>query len=142
MPGCPSVSETSEVEVTVRLLLVEDLVQIQSVLLDLLATIGDFKLVTTHSTEAEANLWIDENPGGWDLAIIDLVLEQGTGLSVVARARNRPPTSKVVVFSDYATAGIRKHCLKLGADAAFQKGEDLHAFLAYCSALAHPQGAS
>ena len=61
---------------------------------------------------------------------------------MVARARNRPSTNKVVVFSDYATAGIRKHCLKLGADAAFQKGEDLHAFLAYCSALAHPQGAS
>lgn len=122
----------------VRLLLVEDLPQMQGVVLDLLATVGDFRLVKIVSTEAEANLWIDENPGGWDLAVVDLILEQGTGLGVVARARNRPPASKVVVFSDYATEGIRKHCLKLGADAAFQKGEDLHAFLAYCSALANP----
>lgn len=128
--------------VPVKLLLVEDLPQMQGVVLDLLATVGDFQLVGIQSTEAEANLWIDENPGGWDLAIIDLILEQGTGLGVVARARKRPPTSKVVVFSDYATEGIRQHCLKLGADAAFQKGEDLHAFLAYCSALAHPQAES
>lgn len=126
----------------VRLLLVEDLPQMQGVVLDLLATVGDFQLVRILSTEAEANLWIDENPGGWDLAVIDLILEQGTGLGVVARARNRQPASKVVVFSDYATEGIRKHCLKLGADAAFQKGEDLHAFLAYCSALAHPRAES
>jgi DNA-binding NarL/FixJ family response regulator len=120
------------------LLLVEDLPQMQGVVLDLLATVGDFRLVTILSTEAEANLWLDENPGGWDLAVVDLILEQGTGLGVVARARNRPPASKVVVFSDYATEGIRKHCLKLGADAAFQKSEDLQGFLAFCSALAHP----
>lgn len=126
----------------VRLLLVEDLPLMQGVVLDLLATVGDFELVQSVSTEAEANLWIDENAGKWDLALIDLILEQGTGLGVVARARNRPPGSKVVVFSDYATEGIRKHCLKLGADAAFQKGEDLQRFLAYCSALAHPDEGS
>lgn len=126
----------------VKLLLVEDLPQMQGVVLDLLGTVGDFELVHAASTEAEANLWLDENPGQWDLAVIDLILEQGTGLGVVARARERPAGSKVVVFSDYATEGIRKHCLKLGADAAFQKGEDLHAFLAFCSAVAHPGSVS
>jgi DNA-binding NarL/FixJ family response regulator len=128
------------VEVPVKLLLVEDLPQMQGVVLDLLATVGDFQLVQALSTEAEANLWLEENEGGWDLAVIDLILEQGTGLGVVAKARNRPAASKVVVFSDYATEGIRKHCIKLGADAAFQKGEDLQAFLAFCGALAHPPG--
>ncbi|MFC5497221.1 response regulator [Caenimonas terrae] len=121
-----------------KLLLVEDLPQVRGVVLDLLATVGDFQLVHSVSTEAEANLWIEENEGKWDLAVIDLILEQGTGLGVVAKARNRPAGSKVVVFSDYATEGIRKHCVKLGADAAFQKGDDLQAFLAFCGALAHP----
>lgn len=121
----------------VRLLLVEDLPQMQGVVLDLLATVGDFQLVMAVATEAEANLWLDENPGKWDLAVIDLILEQGTGLGVVARARHRPPGSKVVVFSDYASDGIRKHCIRLGADAAFQKG-DLNAFLDFCGALARP----
>lgn len=126
----------------VKLLLVEDLPQMQGVVLDLLATVGDFELVQSVSTEAEANLWLDENAGAWDLAVIDLILEQGTGLGVVARARTRPPRSKVVVFSDYATEGIRKHCLKLGADAAFHKGDDLQGFLAFCGAVAHPGNGS
>jgi DNA-binding NarL/FixJ family response regulator len=126
--------------VTVRVLLVEDLPQMQGVVVDLLSTVGDFVLVKAVSTEAEANLWLDENPEGWDLAIVDLILEQGTGLGVVARARIRPPGSKVVVFSDYASEGIRKHCLKLGADAAFQKGTDVQAFIAFCAALAQTPG--
>lgn len=129
--------ETSEVDVPVKLLLVEDLPQMQGVVLDLLSTVGQFELAHAVATEAEANLWLDENRGNWDLAVIDLVLEQGTGLGVVARARHRPASSKVVVFSDYVSEGIRKHCLKLGADAALRKGEDLHAFLAFCSAVAH-----
>lgn len=121
----------------VKLLLVEDLPQMQGVVIDLLSTVGEFELVKSVATEAEANLWLDENPGKWDLAVVDLILEQGTGLGVVARARNRS-SGKVVVFSDYATDGIRKHCIRLGADAAFQKGEDLQAFLAFCGRLAHP----
>jgi DNA-binding NarL/FixJ family response regulator len=130
------------VDVPVKLLLVEDLPQMQGVVLDLLATVGDFQLVKAVSTEAEANLWLDENEGGWDLAVVDLILEQGTGLGVVGRARKRPAGSKVVVFSDYATEGIRKHCIKLGADAAFQKSDDLQGFLAFCSAVAHQAGDS
>ena len=125
---------------TVRVLLVEDLPQLQGVVVDLLSAVGDFEVVKTVATEAEANLWLDENPGQWDLAVIDLLLEQGTGLGVVARAKDRPATSKVVVFSDYATEGIRNHCIKLGADAAFQKGADVKAFIDYCCAMAqsHP----
>lgn len=114
-----------------RVLLVEDLPQMQGVVTDLLGTVGDFQVVMTASTEAEANLWIDENPGQWDLAVVDLVLEQGTGLGVVARTRERK-TGMVVVFSDYASEGIRKHCIKLGADAAFQKSEDMQAFIEFC----------
>jgi DNA-binding NarL/FixJ family response regulator len=123
-------------KVPVRVLLVEDLPNMQGVVADLLATVGDFRLVQAVSTEAEANLWLDENPGAWDLAIVDLILEQGTGLGVVARTKNRPPAAKVVVFSDYATEGIRKHCIKLGADAAFQKGPDVQAFIKYCVEVA------
>ena len=122
----------------VKLLLVEDLPQLQGVVLDLLATVGDFELVQAVSTEAEANFWLEENEGKWDLAVIDLILEQGTGLGVIAKARHRAGGAKVVVFSDYATEGIRKHCVKLGADAAYQKSDDLHAFLAFCGALANP----
>lgn len=136
-----SVDETREVDVPLKLLLVEDLPQLQGVVVDLLSTVGDFELAKAVATEAEANLWLEENPGKWDLAVIDLILEQGTGLGVIARARQTGGDAKVVVFSDYATEGIRKHCIRLGADAAFQKGDDLQAFLSYCGALAKPGGA-
>lgn len=65
---------------------------------------------------------------------------QGTGLGVVARARYRPATAMVVLFSDYATEGIRR-LPEAGADAAFQKGPDLQAFVQYCSAIASGQAA-
>jgi DNA-binding NarL/FixJ family response regulator len=115
--------------------LVEDLHHMQGVVADLLASLGDFQVAQAASTEAEAMLWLDENPGQWDLAVIDLMLEQGTGMGVISRCANRAAATKVVVFSDYATPGIRRHCLKLGADAVFQKSIDVGAFMDYCSAL-------
>ena len=46
----------------------------------------------------------------------------------------RLSASKVVVFSDYVTPGIDRHCLGLGADAAIVKS-DMHAFIKYCSGV-------
>jgi two-component system OmpR family response regulator len=129
-----------ERHVTVRLLLVEDRPQVWGPLLDLLSTVGEFTLAKAVSTEAEANFWLQENKTQWDLAVIDLVLEQGTGLGVVARAKTRPAGAKVVVFSDYVTPGLRKHCLELGADEAFQKATDTKAFLDYCAGIAGARG--
>ena len=121
---------------SVRVFLVEDMKQVQGVLADLLASLGDFRLVGVTRTEAEAKLWLQENPGAWDLAIIDLVLDQGTGMAVIPRARGEAGAGggNIVVFSDYASDGIRSHCLKLGADAVFLKSQT-HEFMDYCSEL-------
>jgi DNA-binding NarL/FixJ family response regulator len=122
--------------VTVRVFLVEDMKQVQGILADLLSTLGDFRLVSALATEAEAKLWLAEHPGGWDLAIVDLVLDQGSGMGVLSSARQAAAESggTVVVFSDYASDGIRKHCLKLGADAVFLKSQ-MQEFMDYCSEL-------
>jgi DNA-binding NarL/FixJ family response regulator len=123
---------------TISVFLVEDMQPLRALVSELLSTVGDFRVVGMAATEAEARLWLDENPQRWEFAIVDLVLEQGTGMGVIARCRAAAPDAKIVVFSDYATPGIRKHCLKLGADAVFQKGQDLAAFTAYCGELAGP----
>ena len=96
----------------------------------------DFRLVGVMRTEAEAKLWLQENPGAWDLAIIDLVLDQGTGMAVIPRARGEAGTGggNIVVFSDYASDGIRSHCLQLGADAVFLRSQTQE-FMDYCSEL-------
>lgn len=117
-----------------RVFLVEDASKMQNTLADLLSEIGAFTVVGEAGTEAEANLWLDQHPGGWDLAIIDLMLEQGAGLSVIARCRSHSARAKVVVFSGYATAGISKSCLALGADAVFDKA-DIQPLLEFCSSL-------
>jgi DNA-binding NarL/FixJ family response regulator len=121
--------------VAVRVLLVEDMKQMQAVIADLLSAVGEFHMVGLVSTEAEAKLWLAENPGAWDLAIVDLVLDQGSGLAVVPRASSaRSGNAEIVVFSDYASGGIRAHCEKLGANAVFLKSETRE-FMDYCSAL-------
>lgn len=109
--------------VDLRVFLVEDLQRMRGLLGELFDSMGGFQVAGTASTEAEANLWLDEHPGGWDVAVIDLVLEQGAGMNVIRRCRNDPAGGSVVVFSSYATPGVRQHCLDLGADAVFDKSE-------------------
>lgn len=106
----------------------------QSALADLLGTLESFRVVGTASTEAEANLWLDDHPDGWDLAIVDLMLDQGSGMSVLARCNAQPGRGRIVVFSGYASPAIRGHCLKLGADAVFDKTET-DQLMAFCRSL-------
>ena len=106
-----------------RVFLVEDLQRMRGLLADLFSSLGGLQVVGSASTEAEAKLWLDDHPGGWDVAVIDLVLDQGAGMEVIRRCRAEPGGGKVVVFSSYATPGVRQHCLDLGADAVFDKSE-------------------
>ena len=72
------------------------------------------------------------NPQKWDLAILDLFLKQGSGLGVLAACRDRKPTQKIVVLSNYATADIRQRCAQLGVDAVFDKSNEIDALVEYC----------
>jgi CheY-like chemotaxis protein len=109
--------------VDLRVFLVEDLQRMRGLLGELFDSLGGFSVVANASTEAEANLWLDEHPGGWDVAVVDLVLEQGAGMNVIRRCRNDPSGGRIVVFSSYATPGVRQHCIDLGADAVFDKSD-------------------
>jgi DNA-binding NarL/FixJ family response regulator len=122
--------------VSIRVFLVEDVQHMRGVMHDLLNEVGSFEIVASRANEAEANLWLEEHPAGFDLAVVDLILEQGTGMGVIPRAKRIAPAAPVVVFSDYATPGIQQHCLKLGASAVFQKSTDMRAFMEWCAALA------
>jgi CheY-like chemotaxis protein len=118
----------------VRVFLVEDLKSTQGLIGDLFSALGGFRIEVVATTEAEAILWLEENPNGWDLAVIDLVLDQGTGMGLIGRAKSAPGAGRVVIFSGYATPGVRKHCMLLGADAVFDKSEASQ-FMGYCAEL-------
>ena len=100
-----------------RVFLVEDLQRMRSLLADLFSSMGGLKVVGSSSTEAEAKLWLEEHGGEWDVAVIDLVLDQGAGMEVIRRCKADPGGGKIVVFSSYATPGVRQHCLDLGVRA-------------------------
>lgn len=106
---------------SVRVFLVEDVENLRLLVQELFASIGGFETAGSATTEAEAKLWLEENLAGWDMAIVDLVLEQGSGIGVLAHAKQKWPAKKVVVFSSYVSPGIRTHCLALGADGVFGK---------------------
>lgn len=123
----------------IRVFLVDDSRKVRGLLEDLLAGTG-LKVIGFAGTEAEANLWLDDHPGEWDLAIVDLMLEQGAGLSVLARARHNAPAGKIVVFSGYATPGVRERCIELGADEVFDKA-DPSVMMRYLRSLVRPAAA-
>jgi FOG: CheY-like receiver len=120
--------------VDLRVFLVEDLQRMRGLLVDLFASLGGFTVVGTAGTEAEANLWLVEHPGRWDVAVIDLVLDQGAGMNVIRHCKADPDGGRIVVFSSYASPGVRSHCLELGADAVFNKTETAQ-FIAWCDDL-------
>jgi DNA-binding NarL/FixJ family response regulator len=109
--------------VELKVFLVEDLQRMRGLLADLFSSMGGLEIVGASSTEAEAKLWLDDHRGEWDVAVVDLVLDQGSGMEVIRRCKLEPGGGKVIVFSSYASPGVRQHCMELGADAVFDKSE-------------------
>lgn len=104
-----------------RVFLVEDLPAMRDLLVDLFTSTGNFRVVATASTEAEANLWLEDFRGRWDLAVVDLILAEGSGLGVVPRAKALHPGGRVAVLTAYASPGIEQHLQRAGAERVFDK---------------------
>ncbi len=112
--------------------LVEDNPTIRENLIATLEELVDIENIGTSDSENEAKAWLVANPKDWDLAILDLFLKQGSGLGVLAACRNRNPSQKVVVLSNYATADIRQRCAQLGVDAVFDKSNEIDLLIEFC----------
>jgi len=114
--------------------LVEDNVLIQRNLIPALEELAGARIVGVAPSEPRAIEWLEGHPTEWKLAVVDLFLEQGTGLGVVAWCRARSVDQRVVVLTNYATADIAHQALASGADASFDKSVDLDAFFDFCIA--------
>lgn len=82
-----------------------------------------FTLVGAATTEFAAIDWLLQNEGGWDLAIIDLLLQEGSGFNVLRHFKRSARPGKIVVYSGFITDVIRERCEKFGADAVISKTE-------------------
>ena len=115
-----------------RTYIVEDNPTIRENLIGTLQELAGVKAVGTAEGENEGKHWLAENADAWDLAIVDLFLKQGSGLGVINACRNRRPSQRVVVLSNYATTDIRQRCAQLGANAVFDKSNEIDALIDYC----------
>jgi two-component system OmpR family response regulator len=126
--------------VELRTFIVEDNATIRENLVGTLEELASVKSLGWAETENEARSWLGSHMGDWDLAIVDLFLKQGSGLGVLEACQERGPERRVVVLSNYATADMRKRCAQLGADAVFDKSNEIDALVEYCLGLAAAPG--
>ena len=115
--------------------IVEDSATIRDNLISTLEEIAPVKVVGFSETESEASFWLAHNDSQWQLAIVDLFLKEGTGLGVLKGCQSRHSYQKVVVLTNYATDDIRERCTALGADAVFDKSNELELLLDFCAAV-------
>lgn len=113
--------------------LVEDNPTIRDNLIPAMEDLVNASVVGFAETEREAAQWLKMHAQEWHLAVVDLFLKEGSGLGVLASCRERAVQQRVVVLTNYATKDIRERCMKLGADAVFDKSNELDAFLEYCN---------
>lgn len=104
--------------------LVEDSKIIRDNLIPTLEALSAAKVEGFAATEVEAVAWLNSHDG-WDVAVIDLFLREGSGLNVVDSCRNRGPHQRVIIFSNYATDEVRRRAIELGADAVFDKSTEI-----------------
>lgn len=117
-----------------RIYLVEDNAIIRENLAEALAELVGALVCGSADGEKEAIAWLKAHSDDWDLAIVDVFLKEGNGISVVAAGKARRSHQRLVVLTNYASIGVRDQCLKLGADAVFDKSSDIENLVEFCLA--------
>jgi DNA-binding NarL/FixJ family response regulator len=119
--------------------LVEDNPAIRDSLAEALAELADIRTVGHAGKAQEAIAWLTDPAHPWDLAVVDLLLEDGgSGLDVLKAVRGRDPARQVIVLTATANQHVRQQCLALGCDSVFDKSMQTEALLDWCVALAAP----
>lgn len=119
--------------VKLRTYFVEDNATIRENLIGTLEELACVHSVGFAESESAGVDWLLDNAEGWDLAIVDIFLRPGSGLAVLEACRKRQPEQKMVVLSNFATVDMRHRCIELGADAVFDKSNEIEALVAYCN---------
>lgn len=117
--------------------LVEDNPAIREGLAEALAELAGIRTCGHATRAAQALAWLADPAHHWDIAIVDLVLEDGgSGLAVLQALAGRPSGRKVVVLTATANPSVREQCLALGCDDVFDKAMDTEALLEWCVRVA------
>lgn len=115
--------------------IVEDSPVIRQNLVATLEEMLPMQVVGTSADERSAVAWLSERSHRCDLLIIDVFLQQGSGLDVLRHARPLRPDTHMVMLTNFATPEVRRRGAALGADRVFDKSSELDELLAYCEHL-------
>lgn len=117
-----------------RVFLVEDSATVRTYLSLGFAEREAVEVVGFAETEHSAIAWMKAHTADWTCAVVDMFLKEGTGLGVLAACRDiRQPGQTIVVLTNHATADLRDRCLRLGADAFFDKASETDALVDFCA---------
>ncbi|SFQ58891.1 Response regulator receiver domain-containing protein [Variovorax sp. OK605] len=112
--------------------LIEDSPTIRSNLIPALRDLAGAEIVAVAETASEAVAVLKALGDGWQLAVVDLFLREGSGVTVLRAFHGRLPRQRMVVLTNYPTTEIRRRCLEVGADAIFDKSTELEPFFEWC----------
>jgi two-component system OmpR family response regulator len=115
--------------------LVEDSETIRAHLVPAMRDLADVEVIATAESEGEAVAWLASHTGDLQLAVVDLLLKEGSGLGVAKHIRRVRPDLPVAILTNYATPSTRDRALAAGASAVFDKSTELEDFFAYCMTL-------
>ncbi|QOF76111.1 response regulator [Variovorax sp. 38R] len=115
-------------------ILIEDSKTIRDHLIPALRELADIDVVAFAETASQAVETLQQNDA-WELAIVDLFLKEGSGLAVLRACQSRAAHKHVVVLTNYLNTRIREECLMLGADAVFDKSNEIEAFFDHCHGI-------
>lgn len=118
-----------------KIYLVEDSAVIVENLTAALEELADAEVIGACATATQAIATLNRADCGWQLAIVDVFLREGSGLDVLKACSQREPAQKMVVFSNYATVDVRSRCIALGADRIFDKSNEVEALVEYCRGI-------
>ena len=119
-----------------NIFLVEDNPTIRESLFAALEECADVRMVGFAETANEAIDKLAHDAPACDLAIIDVMLREGSGVEVLKALQRADSPLKRVMLTNYPTPLVRDHCLALGADRVFDKSREFEELLDYCGALA------
>ncbi len=120
---------------TLKAFVVEDSPVIRESLVAALEEMLPLRVVGTAQDEASALRWLADPANDCDIAIIDVFLRQGSGVGLLRALQTRPAGFDRVVLTNYASEGMRRQCLQLGASRVFDKSGEIDALVDYCSGL-------
>jgi DNA-binding NarL/FixJ family response regulator len=126
---------TPESRKAMRVLLVEDSLQVRKRIRSLIEEFCSVEVVGEVGSVAAANFLLHSNPV--DAVVLDLHLWDGDGCAVLTTAKSTYPDCVVIVLTSFSDVSDRMRCRNLGADYFFDKTKEFERVPEVLAGLGH-----